>query len=173
MNKILTQQQIADVYGKPGELANLVTIEIPYAYRLDWDVNQSVSRITCHRLIAERWIAAEKEVLEVYGPTRIRELGIDEYGGCFIYRPQRGFETQFTAAIERGDIAEAQKYLSKHAWGVAFDKDPNRNLLKETSKTARFAREEYGQMIDIYYRHGFLSYGREKNYDWMHFETAI
>lgn len=173
MSNILSQARIAELYGKPGDLSNLVTVELPYSYLLDWDLTKSVKRITCHRLIADRWIEAEKEVLEVYGQAKITELGIDQYGGCFIYRPQRGYETQFAAAIERGDIEEAQKYLSKHAWGVAFDKDPNRNTLRETKRTARFARDEYKDMLDIYYKHGFLSYGREKDFDWMHIETAI
>ena len=95
------------------------------------------------------------EILEVYGLAKIQELGIDLFGGCFAFRAMRGGSD-----------------YSRHSWGIAIDLDPERNQLKETNKTARFARPEYKPMIDIFYKHGFINLGVEKNYDWMHFEKA-
>jgi hypothetical protein len=107
----------------------------------------------CHRLAHDKFKAVFTEILQVYGYERIVELGIDLFGGCFNFRAMRGGTAP-----------------SRHSWGIAIDLDPERNQLKETSKTARFARPEYKKMIDIFYKHGFISLGREKNFDWMHFE---
>lgn len=151
---MLTTQQAIKKYGVPNEVGSyLVTLNLPYPMRIAWDTKTTVNRIRCHKDVADNFKAVFDELLSVYGYDKIKELGIDLFGGCFNFRKMRG-----------GDS------WSKHSWGIAIDLDPSRNTLKETSKTARFARPEYKQMIDIFYKHGFVSLGREKNYDWQHFE---
>lgn len=151
----MTTKETIAKYGKPNVTGDgyLVTILLPYPMRLAWDTESVVNKMRCHKLVAGRFLAVFNEILRVYGYAKIKELGIDLFGGCFNFRKMRG-----------GDD------WSKHSWAIAIDLDPARNQLKETSKTARFARSEYKQMIDIFYKHGFISLGREKNYDWMHFE---
>ena len=151
---MLTTQQAIERYGKPNESGTyLKTITTPYPMRIAWDTDTTVKKVRCHRLVADKLSAVFKDILDHYGIEKIQELGIDLYGGCFNFRKMRGGTA-----------------WSKHAWGIAIDLDPARNKLKETSRTARFARPEYKPMIDIFYKHGFISLGREKNYDWQHFE---
>lgn len=152
---ITTSQAIAK-YGKPNQTGTyLVNLKLPFPMKLAWDKAVIVKTIRCHKLVADKLIAVFTEILQVYGLPKIQELGIDLFGGCFNFRQMRGGSD-----------------WSRHAWGIAVDLDPERNQLKETSATARFARPEYKAMIDIFYKHGFVSLGREKNYDWMHFEIA-
>ncbi|TDQ12156.1 M15 family metallopeptidase [Pedobacter metabolipauper] len=155
---MITTDQLNKKYGIPNATGSgyLTTITLPFKMRVAWQRNSYVTKIQCHKLIADRLKAVFTDILSHYGYAKIVELGIDLYGGCFNYRLMRGSTTT----------------LSRHSWGTAIDLDPDRNLLKETSKTARFARPEYKAMIDIFYKHGFVSLGREKNYDWMHFEIA-
>jgi hypothetical protein len=154
---MLTTQQALKKYGTPNETGAgyLVTLNLPYPMRIAWDTDSTVSRMRCHKDVAAKFEAVFRDILAHYGIEKIKELGIDLFGGCFNYRRMRGGSA-----------------WSKHAWGIAIDLDPARNTLKETSRTARFARPEYKPMIDIFYKHGFISLGREKNYDWMHFEIG-
>lgn len=154
---MLTTQQTIKKYGTPTETgaAYLVTVNLPYPMRLAWDLDTTVTKLRCHKLVAIKFEEVFKDILATYGLPRIKELGIDLFGGCFNFRKMRGGSA-----------------WSKHSWGIAIDLDPARNTLKETSRTARFARSEYKDMIDIFYKHGFISLGREKNYDWMHFEIG-
>ncbi len=152
---MLTDAQIFAKYGEPGP-DNLVFIDLPYPMRIAWDLGKSITRMQCHKLIADRLKAVFTDLLAHYGLPELQRLGIDLYGGCYNYRLMRG----------------SKKTWSRHSWGIAIDLDPARNKLKETKRTARFARPEYKPMIEIFYRHGFLSLGVEKNYDWMHFEIG-
>lgn len=155
---MMTQKQIEAKYGKANKTGEgyLVYVDLPYPMYLNWEKKSYVRRIQCHRLIADKLKAVFTDILNHYGIDEVKRLQLDDYGGCFNYRLMRGSKSE----------------LSRHSWGIAIDLDPDRNLLRETSKTARFARPEYQAMIDIFYKHGFLSLGREKNYDWMHFEIA-
>ena len=148
-------RELMAIYGKPNETGEgyLTTIQLPYTMRLAWDLDTTVKRMRCHKLVAENFRAVFNDLLIHYGYDKIVELGIDKFGGCFNFRKMRGGSD-----------------WSTHSWGIAIDLDPGRNKLKETSRTARFARPEYKQMIDIFYKHGFISLGVEKNYDWQHFQ---
>lgn len=154
---MLTTTQAIQRYGKPNQTGTyLVSVKLAFPLRLAWDTNSKVSTIRVHKNVADSVKAIFQDILAHYGYDKIVELGIDLFGGSFAYRMMR-----------RGTE------LSKHAFGIAIDLDPLRNQPKETSKTARFARSEYKAMIDIFYKHGFVSLGREKNYDWMHFEKGL
>ena len=150
-----TIAQYIQKYGAPNPTGKgyLVTLDLPYPMRLAWDKTRTVNKISCHKEIAEPLKKVFTDILSKYGLEKIQELGIDLFGGCFNFRKMRGGSN-----------------YSVHSWGLAIDLDPERNKLKETSRTARFARPEYKDMIDIFYKHGFISLGREKNYDWMHFQ---
>lgn len=154
---MLTEKQIIAKYGKPNKTGKgyLTTINLPYPMFLNWSTSERINSMQCHKLIADRLLAVFTGILSDYGIEEIKRLQLDDFGGCFNYR------------LMRGGTA-----LSRHSWGIAIDLDPDRNLLKETSKTARFARPEYKAMIDIFYKHGFKSLGREENRDWMHFEIG-
>lgn len=151
----MTTNQIIAKYGYPNETGKgyLTIIQLPYPMRLAWDLEVKVTRMSCHKQVADKFLAVFNDLLNHYGYEEIVRLGIDLFGGCFNYRRMRGGRS-----------------WSTHAWGIAIDLDPARNLLRETSRTARFARPEYKPMIDIFYKHGFESLGIEKNYDWMHFQ---
>jgi len=152
---MLTTKVVIAKYGKPDEDGSdyLVQLNLPYQMRLAWDKKTSVSRIFCHKLVKDKLEAIFNEILAHYGFSEIQRLGIDLYGGCFAFRKMRGGSD-----------------YSKHCWGIAIDLDPSRNGLKTSWAKAQFSKPEYKPMIDIFYKHGYLNLGKEKNYDAMHFE---
>ena len=84
---------------------SLGRIMLPFPLIVSWDHSQSVTTMTCHKLLTETFIG-------VFG--RIRSSGlqnkITSFGGCFSFRPQR-----------------TGTKLSTHAWGIAIDLNPEAN----------------------------------------------
>jgi len=149
-----TEAECPKFYGPKGE--NQTNIILPYSMRLAWDMSKAVTKITCHEKVADSLLRIFKNILGEYGYVRISDLGIDRFGGCLNVRLKRGSTSAW----------------SIHSWGCAIDLDPDRNKLRETSKTARFARPEYLPMWRIIEAEGWVSLGRARNFDYMHAQAA-
>ena len=151
-----TNQEMLEQYGIPNQTGTyLAYANMPFPLTIAWDTSVTVKRIRCHKLEVANVEDIFFSILDAYGLEKIKALGINLFGGCFNYRAMRGGSS-----------------WSRHAWGTAIDLDPQRNQLHQQGDSAQFARREYGEMIDIFEAHGWLSLGRLKNYDWMHFEAG-
>lgn len=147
------QSELFEYYGEPG--LHQVSLELPYSMVLSWDQWKVVKRFSCHEKIHDALKRVFARTLDQYGLNRIRELQLDQFGGCLNVRKKRG-----------------GKNWSLHAWGAAVDLDPNRNSLKWDHTKAAFARDEYKPFWEIVEAEGFTSLGRERDFDWMHFQAA-
>lgn len=155
--RIMTDNEVFALYGSPGNTNNFTQILSPFPLIIAWDSKVITYKLSCHKKIAVPLSNVLRDLLAYYGHSKIHSLGIDLYGGLYNKRLMRGSTTRW----------------SRHSWAIAIDLDPNRNQLREDHTTARFARAEYKPMIDIFYKYGFVGYGPEKDYDWMHFEIGI
>ena len=153
----MTTQQATKKYGTANVTGAgyLVKIKLPYPMRIAWDLDSSVNTMMCHKLVADNFTAVFNELLSVYGYDKIKELGIDLFGGCFNYRKMRGGTA-----------------LSMHSWGIAIDISPLANGLKTPFNKALFSKPEYAKMHEIFEKHGFINLGKTKGYDAMHWEIS-
>lgn len=170
--RLLTTAEIISCYGHAGDPDLMTIITTPYPFRIAWDTTHSTNRVTCHKKIAIPLLAVFNDLLSHYGEQKLVALGIDLFGGLYNYRPQRGLEKKYEAAIKAGNPKLAYTYLSRHSWAISIDLDPSRNQLKQKANTAQFAKPEYNAMQDIFYSHQFIGYGRERGNDFMHFEIG-
>ncbi len=143
------------IFGVAAKQANLVTIDLPYPMKLSWEMTTTTQKLRCHHLVAESLKNIFQNTLDHYGLERLSELGLDVLGGCFNNR-----------AIIGG------KATSLHAWGIAIDIDPNHNGLNEHAPKARLSRADYDAFWKFVEQEGATSLGKERDYDWMHFQFA-
>lgn len=150
------QRDVPAFFGAPGGPACTAgKVLLPFPFRIAWNKSQKVTQFSCHIKVATPLTDIFREASAHYGPARMSELGLDLFGGCFNYRPMRGGTA-----------------LSMHASGIAVDLDPERNQLRWGRDRAVMARPEYLPWWKIVETHGAVSLGRQRNYDWMHFQFA-
>jgi hypothetical protein len=147
------QKDMIKFYGAVG--TNQTQINLPFKMKLAWDLDVLVSKITIHQACAEATSAALQDILNTYGFDKIKELGIDIFGGSLNVRKMRG-----------GDD------WSMHSWGAAMDFDPDRNQLRWGRNRAQFGKPEYKDYLDIWEKRGATSLLLAANMDGMHVQFA-
>ena len=141
-------------FGPIGE--NQKKLDLPYPLVLAWDNSVIVKGVTCNIKVHESLYAIFENTLKTYGTKEVKKLKLDSFGGCLNVRKMRGGSS-----------------WSIHSWGAAIDLDPDRNQLKWGKDKATFAKKEYEPFWKIAEAEGWVSLGRKKNYDWMHFQAAL
>lgn len=147
------QAEVPGFFGAVG--ANQVRVPVPWTMRLAWDTGTTVSSISLHAKVAESARRAFDRIARVYSPAEIRAYGFDLFGGSLAVRKMRGGSA-----------------WSMHSWGIAIDFDTERNQLRWGRDRAFLARPECAAFLDAWEAEGWVSLGRERNYDWMHVQAA-
>ncbi len=137
------------VFGTAGAVP-MTKIVPPYQFYYE---GEPIASISVHSLIAEAVKKALGLVLAHYGLSRIQELKLDQYDGCFCDRNATG-----------GSVK------SMHAWAIALDFCAAQNGYKTRAPEALFSGDSYSAWWDIWESVGARSFGRENGYDWMHVE---
>jgi hypothetical protein len=140
-------------YGPRG--SNQIRIQLPYKMRLAWDTKKKISSFFCHVKVHDSMLRVLNKVLDYYGEEEIRRLRLDLWSGCYNERPIRG----------------GTKW-SMHSWAIAVDFDHTRNKLNWGRDKAAFARLEYNKWWELWEEEGWVSLGRQRNFDWMHVQAA-
>lgn len=144
---------MVNFYGPVGE--NQTKLEVPYKLKLAWAPSTTLTKITCHEKVAKSLYAIFENTLKTYGEKEIDKLKLNMFGGCLNVRKMRGGSS-----------------WSIHSWGAAMDLDPDNNQLKWGKDKASFAKFIYNDFWKIVENEGWVSLGRQRNYDWMHIQSA-
>lgn len=147
------QADVPAFFGAVG--ANQVLMTMPFPLRLAWDTGTIVTRVSCHAKVREPLERIWTGALAHYGASGLREARLDLFGGCLNVRKMRGGSS-----------------YSMHAWGIAWDVDPDRNQLAWGRDRAALDAATYEPFWRLVEGAGGVSLGRARNYDWMHFQFA-
>lgn len=147
------QADVRAFFGPEG--ANQTTVVLPYPMKVAWNLSQRITKTSCNVKVKPALERIWGRTLEHYGITKIVELKLDLFGGCLNVRKIRGGTS-----------------WSMHAYGIAWDVDPERNALKMGRDEATLDAKVYDPFWGFVEAEGAVSLGRLRNYDWMHFQFA-
>ena len=144
--------------GNPTEAwvkTNLVVIKTPYPMVASWSPTSPITRIQCHRLVAESLKRILQAILDHYGSIEsIRSARMHLYGGVYNFR-------RISGSVN----------LSTHAYGAGIDLDPDHNPLgREWAPDSGMMPME---VVRIFESEGWKWGGRFRNRkDCMHFQAT-
>ena len=153
MHKWPFEANALEYYGRAG--SGQSRAHIAYPLRLSWNLNSTITSFRCHGKIKDAVEGIFKDTLDHYGIAEIKWLELDIFGGCLSIRNKRNGHTP-----------------SMHSYGIAIDMNPVQNRLGWSSKRAMYAQPSYDSFWQIVESFGGVSLGREKDFDWMHFQFA-
>ena len=157
LTSIPHQNDLFAAYGNPETEvpSRLVTKELPFKVRIDYNLRQTTDKITLHRDVIDQFIDSQIAVRNFYGDKDWRDLGLDRYAGGYNKRKMRG-----------GD------QWSTHAFGCAVDIYYEPNGLRTKCPQALFCGSIYSYFLEIMEEHEFLPAIKLWGADACHFQVA-
>jgi hypothetical protein len=147
------QSGMDSFYGAKG--TGQTSLVLPFAMRIAWDLSSKVTKVSCHKRVADSLERIWVRTLDHYTLPEIQRLGLDLFGGCLNVRKMRGGSA-----------------WSIHSWGCAWDVDPDHNQLNFHRAKATLDNPPFDPFWRFVYDEGAIGLGRERDYDWMHFQFA-
>jgi hypothetical protein len=108
----------------------------------------------CNAQVRDQLQAIYNEIYTTFTAQEIEQNKYNIFSGCLVPRKKTGGSTP-----------------SVHSWGLALDVNDLENGWGVKSPKAQLSDPKHKKFIDIWYKHGFKSYGRELDNDWMHFQV--
>jgi hypothetical protein len=133
----------------------LETVPCPWPLKLAWDRSRRRSGFRVHEKVAQSLGRVSAQIDAAYTQDQKEDLGLHLFGGDYFPRKIRGGTS-----------------WSMHSWGIAIDFDPERNQLHWGRDRARLAQPDATPFWQAWEAEGWISLGREKNFDWMHVQAA-
>lgn len=153
---MVTPKQLFDKYGHPEKLKNIDMWDLP----TELEIGVIPKRIYCNKDIVVHLTQAFNNLIST---GCVKEL--KTWDGCYNFRPVRGYEAKYKAAMKAHNLDLAISYLSNHSWGTAIDVNAFENGLGATPKLSP-------AFVKCFTDAGFEWGGGWKRKDGMHFQLA-